>query len=127
MLVYSCMVRRGGETQGDPVGVLGIVFDWEALGTVVADRATETLATETARTVNVVLAYPDSSVVASSDRSLRGTRLNLNQWDTLEAKKIGFFDGPGPGGTPILAGFAVSAGFETYQTGWYAVAMEDRS
>ncbi len=127
VLVYSCVVRKGGETQGDPVGVLGIVFDWDALGTVVADRAKATLATETERAVNVVLAYPDASVVASSDRDLQGTRLNLKLWDTIEQKKMGFFDGPGPGGAQVLAGFAVSAGFETYQTGWYALAMEDRS
>jgi len=127
VLVYSCVVRKGGDADGDPVGVLGIVFDWEELGTVVADRATATLATETDREVTVALAYPDATVVASSDQALRGVRLNLKDWNGLEAKKMGFFDGPGPGGKQMLAGFALSAGFETYRTGWYAVAMEDRS
>jgi hypothetical protein len=127
VLIYSCMVRRGGEAEGDPMGVLGIVFDWEALGTVVADRAMATLATETNRAVTVLLSYSDATVIASSDRSLRNTQLNLPEWDTLEGRKMGFFDGPGPGGKPMLSGFAVSAGFETYRTGWYALAMEDRS
>ena len=127
VLIYSCVVRRDGEAEGDPVGVLGIVFDWEALGTVVAERAAATLATETDRAVDVLLAYPNGAVIASSDKTLRGTSLNLAQWDTLKDKKIGFFDGPGPGGKPTLSGFAVSAGFETYKTGWYALALEDRS
>jgi len=127
VLVYSCVVRKGGETRGDPVGVLGIVFDWEALGTVVAQRAAETLATETDRTVTVALTYPDGKVLAASDPSWRGTAIALAGQDNLEGKKTGFFDGPGPGGKAVLTGFAVSAGFETYRTGWRAVALEDRS
>lgn len=127
VLVYSCLVRRGGEADGDPVGVLGIVFDWEALGTVVADRAMATLATETSQAVTVLLTYADAWIIASSDAALRNSRLNLKHWDGISEKKLGFFDGPGPGGKPTLTGFAVSAGFETYKTGWYALALEDRS
>jgi hypothetical protein len=127
VLVYSCVVRKNGETLGDPVGVLGIVFDWEALGTVVAVRAAETLSTETERKVTVALTYPDGSVLAASDPAWRGTRLGAAGKDDLERLKAGFFDGPGPEGKPVLTGFAVSAGFETYRTGWRAVALEDRS
>jgi len=127
VLVYSCVVRKGGEVRGDPVGVLGIVFDWEALGTVVSVKAAETLATETDRGVTVALTYPDGTVLAASDQKWRGTKLVAAGQPELESKKTGFFDGPGPGGKPVLTGFAVSAGFETYQTGWRAVALEDRS
>jgi hypothetical protein len=126
-LVYSCLVRKGGETDGPPVGVLGIVFHWDALGAVVADRAAATLGTETDRAVTVALTYADGTVVASSQRSMTGSRLSLAGWDTIASKGSGFFDGAGPGGTSVLAGFAVSTGFETYSTGWYAVTMEDRS
>lgn len=127
VLVYSCVVRKGGEANGTPVGVLGIVFQWEALGPVVVDRAAETLGSETDRAVTVALTYPNGTVIAASDRSLTGTRLSLAQWDEIDKQKAGFFDGPGPGGRPLLSGFAVSKGFETYGTGWYALAMEDRS
>lgn len=127
VLVYSCLVRKGGETDGVPVGVLGIVFHWEALGPVVADRAAATLATETERKVIVALTYPDGTAIASSDRALTGTRLGFAGWETFAERKTGFLDGPGPGGQPVLAGFAVSAGFETYQTGWFALALEDRT
>jgi hypothetical protein len=127
VLVYSCVVRKGGEVHGDPVGVLGIVFDWEALGSVVADRAAETLSTETDRAVTVALAYDDGSVIASSNRDLVGTQLELTDWDKWASRKAGFVDSAGPDKTTVLAGFAVSAGFETYKTGWYAIAMEDRS
>ncbi len=127
VLVYSCVVRKGGEVHGDPVGVLGIIFDWEALGTVVADRAAETLSTETDRAVTVVLAYSDGAVIASSRRDLVDQTLKLADWDKFASRKTGFVDSPGPDGTNVLAGYAVSAGFETYRTGWYAIAMEDRS
>ena len=127
VLVYSCLVRKGGETRGDPFGVLGIVFDWEALGTVVVDRAAATLATETDRAVTVVLAYPEGTTLASSRRPLTGTRLALAADAGWESKKTGFLDGSGPEGKAILAGFAVSAGFETYRTGWRAIAWEDRA
>jgi hypothetical protein len=126
-LVYSCTVRKGGEADGEPVGVLGIVFDWEALGTVVADRAAATLASETNRKVAVALTYPDGTVLASSDRGAVGNRAPLGSWDRFGLQPAGFLDTSGPGGTPVLAGYAVSAGFETYRTGWYAVAWEDRS
>ncbi len=127
VLVYSCMVRKGGEVHGDPVGVLGIVFDWEALGSVVADRAAETLSTETDRAVTVALTYDDSTVIASSDRDLVGRQLGLTDWDKFAARKTGYVDSQAPGNRIVLAGYAVSAGFETYRTGWYAIAMEDRS
>jgi hypothetical protein len=127
VLVYSCLVRKGGETDGDPVGVLGIVFDWEALGTVVADQAAKTLASETNRAVTVALAYPDGTVVASSDRKAVGARATLGSWDQVGAKPTGFLDTTGAQNKPVLAGYAASAGFETYKTGWFAVAWEDRS
>jgi len=127
VLVYSCVVRKGGETRGDPVGVLGIVFDWEALGTVVSQRAAQTLATETDRMVNVAITYPNGTVLAASDPTWKGTAIALAGQEGLEDKKTGFFDGPGPGGKPVLGGFAISAGFETYRTGWRAIALEDRS
>lgn len=127
VLVYSCLVRKGGEANEVPVGVLGIVFDWEALGTTVVDRAAATLATETDRAITTALTYPDGAVLASSDRKLVGTRVSLVGWDEVEARRTGFVDGPGPGGVPVLGGFAVSMGFETYRTGWYALALEDRS
>jgi len=127
VLVYSCLVRKGGDVHGEPVGVLGIVFNWEELGTVVADRAAETLSTETDRAVTVALTYPDGTVIASSDRELAGKPLELTGWDTFGDLRSGFVDSPGPAHTNVLAGYAVSAGFETYRTGWYAVAMEDRS
>jgi len=127
VLIYSCLVRRGGESDGAPVGVLGSVFDWEALGSVVADQAAATLATETDRPVAVALTYPDGTVVASSNRGWVGNRVALADVDRLDSKKSGFFDGTGPEGKPVLSGFAVSAGFETYRTGWHGVAIEDRS
>lgn len=127
VLVYSCLVRKDGAVDGDPVGVLGIVFDWDALGGVVVNRAAEALATETDRRVVVALAYPDGTVVSASEAALKGQRLTLSGWGEFEQRRVGFVDSPGPGGAPALVGFAVSAGFETYRTGWYAVALEDRS
>jgi len=127
VLVYSCLIRKGGEVRGEPVGVLGIVFDWEALGTVVAQRAADTLATETDRAVTVALTYPDGTVLACSNPEWKGTRLSEVGRPEWEEKKTGFFDGPGPHDQLFLTGFAVSAGFETYRTGWRAAALEDRS
>lgn len=127
VLVYSCQVRKAGESTGEPLGVLGIVFDWDALGSVVVDRSAQTLAVETDRRVSVFLSYADGRIVASSERSRVGQKAVVPGWEDIPRLQVGFSDGPGFDGKSTLAGYAVSQGFETYRTGWYCVALEDRS
>jgi hypothetical protein len=122
-LVYSCAVRAGGETHGEPLGVLGIVFNWDALGQTILDRLPLT-PHEKQRAVacfvdsegNVLADFPADSLRGAFDKTLfQGLRQGNKAYGVHPFC-----------GREYVAGFAMSPGFETYATGWYSLVMVAR-
>jgi hypothetical protein len=121
VLVYSCKVCRDGNATGEVLGILGVVFRWDALAdTIVRNTPVD----EAARTVTrACIVGPDGMLLADSDGQALKQRLTLPNQDQLFALKKGFhhieFNG-----RPTLVGVARSPGFETYATGWHSVILQ---
>ena len=122
-LVYSCAVREGGESRGKILGVLGIVFNWDALGQTILDRI-PLAPREKQRAIacfldgegNVLADYPAGALRDSFDNALfQGLRQGQKSYGVHHF-----------GGREYVAGFAMSPGVETYATGWASLVMVAR-
>ncbi len=120
VLAYSCGIRENGDPQGKILGVLGILFNWQGLGDVVARNTGEMLRKETDRPLIAKIVCPQGNVLAAdgdSSPTVPGSTMNAVRGlprGTILPKKMG----------DSLMGFASSKGFETYKTGWYALVEE---
>jgi hypothetical protein len=119
-LVYSCVVRQDGLVNGAPLGVLGIVFAWEALGQTVLERTP--LSPEEWQQTRACIVDDSGMVLAdSAGKSLR-ERLAFDGIETL------FKDARGActarlGADTVRIAHAASPGFETYRTGWHSILV----
>ncbi|MBP2227113.1 hypothetical protein J2847_000380 [Azospirillum agricola] len=115
---YATAIRRGGEASGEPVGVLGIFFDWEPqAAAVVQGVRLEEAERERSR---CLLLDARHRVIASSDgRGILAETVPLKRG----AGTMGHYvDAQGK-----LVGYALTPGYETYKgLGWYGVIVQDR-
>lgn len=115
---YAAAVRRGGETDGEVVGTLGVFFDWAPQTRAILDGLR--LADDERAATRSLLLDADGRVIASSDGAgVLTERLVLR---TGGAASGSYQDG----GTTI--GFARTPGYETYAgLGWYGVLVRSSS
>ena len=121
VLVYSCGVRANGQSQGELIGVLGIVFNWEALGQTVVCG---TLLSEAERPHTRICIVDESGLVlADSAKRILQETLDLPNREALFAKKKGYMVAKYRGAETLFA-HAFSPGFETYATGWHSLIIQ---
>ncbi|MFN3512358.1 MAG: methyl-accepting chemotaxis protein [Phenylobacterium sp.] len=112
---YAAAIRQGGRSDGAPLGVLGIHFDWRPQAHAVVDgvRLTEE---ERARS-RVLLLDAQGRVLAASDRQGElEERFNLPS----EARGLGSYAADG-----VTVGYALTPGYETYRgLGWYGCILQ---
>lgn len=121
VLVYSCKVCRGGQANAEPLGVLGVVFRWDALADAIV-RNTPVDAADRIRT-RACIVDADGLILADSAGRALEQKLELPDQKQLFAlakahREIQL------GGRPTLVGLARSPGFETYATGWNSVILQ---
>lgn len=106
---YSTAIRKGGATDGEVLGVLGIFFDWEPQARDIVQGVALTEA-ERAET-RVMLLNSKHQVIAASDKSCSLSEVYPIKSDA----KQGFYqDGQ------RMVCYALTPGYETYQgLGWY--------
>lgn len=113
---YATAIRREGEADGAPIGVLGIFFDWEPqAAAVVQGVRLEPGERERSR---CLLLDARHRVIASSDgRGLLTETLALRR----SADTMGhYIDAQGR-----VIGYALTPGYETYKgLGWYGVIVQ---
>jgi hypothetical protein len=115
---YAAAIRAGGETSGKPIGVLGVMFDWETQAQVVVDGVR--LSPEERSYTRALIVDSNFQVLAASDR--RGV---LSETLSIETggNKIGHSQSEGGS----VMGFARTPGYETYKgLGWYGVLVQRR-
>jgi len=115
--VYSAGVRRGGEMQGELLGVLGVYFDWgEQSRIIVKDEPT--LTPEEWRYTRVLLLDGQQRIIAASDGQGVTGHFPLQ----TEGKNKGhYFDEAGN-----LIAFAKTLGYQEYDgLGWYGVIVQN--
>ena len=113
---YAASVREGGRANGNPVGVLGIHFDWkpQAEAIVKGVRLTEA---ERERT-RVMLTDASGCIIASSDGQCSLTeRMDLK----TNNRNAGYYaDSKG-----VTTAFHCTPGYETYDgLGWHGVIVQ---
>ena len=119
-LVYACTVRAGGQVHGQPLGVLGIVFRWDALGPQVL-RALPLSTQEWAQT-RAVIVDDGGRVLADAQDERIGQHLEFAGRRTLLKAGRGTLDAA-VDDVPMRICHARSQGFETYATGWHALLL----
>jgi hypothetical protein len=114
---YATAIRQGATNEGQPIGVLGIFFDWRPQAEAVVTGVS--LSEEERRTTRVMLLDARHRVIAASDG--KGLLQEIYPLDTAGQGR-GHYAANG-----VLTAFALTPGYETYQgLGWYGV-IESRA
>ncbi len=121
VLVYSCRVGRDGRADGEALGVLGVVFRWDALADTIV-RKTPVDEADRPRTRACILA-PDGTLLADSAGHALEQKLDLPDRETLFSLAKGYREITW-GGRRAVIGIARSPGFETYATGWHSIVLQ---
>jgi uncharacterized protein YerC len=109
---YATAIRKGARNDGQPIGVLGIFFDWQPQAEAVVRGVS--LSEEERRATRVMLLDARHRVIASSDG--KGLLQEIYPLDT-DGRDRGHYAQAGG-----LTAFALTPGYETYQgLGWYGV------
>lgn len=116
-VIYSAAVRYGGETNGRPIGVLAVIFDWDQASTIARNVR---LSPEEIQHSRVLLFNSGGTVIASSDGKGVLTE-NLSGLEGIKKalkKEKGYTLETYCGKKAIVA-YAHTPGYETYRgLGW---------
>ena len=114
--IYSAAVRREGERFSEPLGVLGIFFDWQEQGrSIVCDEPA--FSEEEWSHTRVMLLDRDHRVIASSDNGGLYERYPLK---TEQGQKGSYTNERGE-----VVAYAQTIGYEEYDgLGWYGVIVQ---
>ena len=121
VLVYSCVVRAGGEVGGEPLGVLGIVFNWDALAQTIVQNTP--LGAAEAQETRVCIVDAAARILADSHNRQLAETLQITHWPHITQSRKGFVM-TAVNGQPCCVGHATSPGYETYATGWHSLLIQ---
>jgi hypothetical protein len=121
VLVYSTAVRRDGSETGSVLGVIGVVFRWDALAQTIVDQAS--LPPEESERTRVLILEPQGRVIAESGGVRPGVHYPIAQWLSKNPSDRFHFLQESASGTEIVA-LARSKGYETYSTGWVSALVQ---
>jgi len=122
VLVYSCAVRDPDSRVLPTLGVLGIIFNWKALGQTAVEQIPLSAA-ERSRT-RAVLLDQQGRILADTMPELAATTLEFPERLSLFHGKRGVV-ATQVDGRSVLVCHAASPGFETYRTGWHALLLRE--
>jgi hypothetical protein len=122
VLVYSAAVRRDGRADGEIVGCLGIVFNWEALAQTIVLR-TQLGETEKRHT-RVCIVDAQGAVIADNRLGHLRDCIALGSFSKLIECRKGYVITELEGIKSIVS-YAYSPGYETYATGWHSFIIQD--
>lgn len=113
---YATAIRRNGETNGAPIGVLAVFFDWSTQARSIVEGV-RLIADERSRTRALIIDSSQRVIAASDGRGQLQERFPLRLGNGTD----GFYTEPD--GTVV--GYALTPGYETYRgMGWYGVVVQ---
>ena len=124
VLIYSAAVREGGRVDGKPLGVLGILFDWEGLAQTIVKQTP--IAEDEKPNSRCLIADAEGNVLAdSSGRQLESHLPASVQkvFEELREQPKGFAD-VNIDAVPHCVAYARAPGYETYSTGWNSFILQ---
>lgn len=119
-LVYSCTVREQGVIHGKTLGVLGIVFAWDALGQTVVRQTP--LSEQEWQQTRVCIVDDSGLMLADSEERVLMDRIAFEGMKELFGQRYTSVTGRLVGQEVCIA-HAASPGFETYRTGWHSLLI----
>ena len=127
-LVYGCRVDRPGE-RDEPLGVLGIFFNWNGLVDAVLGRVCRLDLKEDIEDhgipTEISIIDEKGLVLTSTTATSEGKEINLpNLKEILDSRKSGYSIIEKEKGFSLIA-YGYSPGFETYSTNWYCVIVQE--
>ncbi|HET6146718.1 MAG TPA: methyl-accepting chemotaxis protein [Polyangia bacterium] len=115
---YATAIRERGENKGRPIGVLGIMFDWDTQAQAVVDGVR--LSPEERGLTRALIVDAQHRVLAASDRV--GVLKEILAVETRE-HQLGHYETKDGN----VIGFALTPGYETYRgLGWFGVLVQKR-
>jgi len=118
---FSCGVRTDGESDGQLLGVLGVIFNWEGFAQVIMERTP--IQPELDKITRRCVIDAEGRVLADSFGKMLREPLNLS---SLEKQFAGTksFAKTRLENQDCFVGHARSVGYETYASGWRSVIIE---
>lgn len=121
VLMYSAAVRSGGRVDGSVIGVLGIVFNYDALAQVLVHNTP--IGESNRATTRVCITDASGLVLADSMGRVLQDTLEIPDREQLYTQEKGYVIVESDASRCCIA-HARSPGFETYSTGWHSVIMQ---
>lgn len=118
---FSCGVRTGGESDGELLGVLGVIFNWEGFAQVIMERTP--IEPRLDKVTRRCVIDAEGRVLADSFGKMLVEPLTLS---AIESQFTGTksFAKTRLNQKDCFVGHARSVGYETYASGWRAVIIE---
>jgi len=120
VLVYSCAVRENGSAHGQPLGVLGVLFNWDDLAQVIVKHTP--LSKDEWANARVCIVDDKCNILADSRDNQLNETLAISTKKVFAEKK-GFVIDRYNGKSAFIA-HALSPGYETYATGWHSIVLQ---
>lgn len=120
-LIYSAAVRKDGESKGEIIGVLGVIFKWESLSqTVIAHTP---ISDDEKKNTRICIVDDAGTILADSDGKMLREKIEFDQKNSVfsEKKNYVFIEYQGE---DSYIGHAQSPGFEGYSTGWHSIIIQ---
>jgi len=121
ILAYSCGVRRDGQANGEIIGVIGILFNWEALAQTIVQQTP--LSPSEKETTRVCIIDKTGNILADTKNAILKERIDISHLESILLQGRGFTNSE-LRGSPTLFAVATSSGYETYSTGWYSIIIQ---
>lgn len=121
VLVYSCGVRDGGESNGKLLGVLGNLFNWEDFAQTIVTEVP--LSEHERKSTRAILCDADGRVLADSSGRQLVDEIRFPERAELFTQKKGYLMTKLEG-KPVCIAHAQAPGFETYSTGWHSLIIQ---
>jgi Methyl-accepting chemotaxis protein (MCP) signalling domain len=121
ILAYSCGVRREGQANGELIGVLGILFNWEALAQTIVQRTP--LSPSEKDTTRVCIIDTTGNILADTKNAILKERIDISHLESILLQGKGFTISEHHG-APTLFAVATAPGYETYSTGWHSIIIQ---
>lgn len=121
VLVYSAAVREGGHADGEVLGALGILFNYDSLAQAIMFNTP--IDTDLKNTTRVCITDQQGLVLADSQSKILHDSIDFPGMEKLYEQKKGFSIETINGRNYCIA-HAMAPGYETYSTGWHSVIMQ---
>lgn len=120
-LIYSAAVRENGDSRGNIIGVLGVIFNWESLSQTVIDHTP--ISEDEKKNTRICIVDDSGLILADSEGKMLRENLDFDQKTSLfsEKKNHTFIE---YGGLNCCIAHALSPGFEGYSTGWHSLIIQ---